>query len=342
MSNSAPAIGVIGAGAWGTALAQVAASDGSDVLIWAFEEEVVASINEHHANPSFLPDVSLSKTIRATSSMNDLKGCSALLVVTPAQHMRAILSKLPSGQSDLVLCSKGIEASTGELMVDVVHDTHPGRPLAVLSGPTFAKEVARGMPTAITLACEDDAQWERLTPLIARPEFRPYKTDDIVGAEIGGAIKNVLAIACGVTDGLNLGQNARASLISRGFAEMQRFGLAFGARMETLAGLSGLGDLVLTCSSMNSRNFSLGRELADGKTLNQILESRKTVAEGAATAPILLKLGKERGIDLPIVQAVCALLAGEVTAEQVVDELQARPLRKEWRGPIPHIPQLQN
>ncbi|MBW8755289.1 MAG: NAD(P)H-dependent glycerol-3-phosphate dehydrogenase, partial [Sphingomonadales bacterium] len=216
------------------------------------------------------------------------------------------------------------------LMADVARDAAPAAHLAVLSGPTFAHEVAAGLPTAVTLACsEGEEQWRRLSPLIARPAFRPYYSDDLVGAEIGGAVKNVLAIACGVVEGLQLGQNARAALIARGYAEMLRFGLARGAKPETLSGLCGLGDLVLTCSSTSSRNFSLGKALGEGQSAAEALSGKTSVAEGAATAPVLAELARRDAIDMPIVEAVCRLLAGEAPARAVVSDLLARPLRAE-------------
>jgi glycerol-3-phosphate dehydrogenase (NAD(P)+) len=327
------AVGIIGAGAWGTALAQALASDGSAVTIWAREPELVAEINASHTNSLFLPSARLADTVRATSDLADLGAFEAILVVTPAQHLAAILAQLPEGPRDIVLCSKGIEAGTGRLMSDVARDAAPSARLAVLSGPTFAHEVAGGLPTAVTLACgEGEEQWDRLAPLIARPALRPYYSDDVIGAEVGGAVKNVLAIACGVVDGLGLGQNARAALIARGYAEMLRFGLAKGAKAETLAGLCGLGDLVLTCSSTSSRNFSLGKALGEGMSAAQALAGKNSVAEGAHTAPVLDDLALTGGIDMPIVAAVCRLLAGEVPARQAVAELLARPLKAEGPG----------
>jgi glycerol-3-phosphate dehydrogenase (NAD(P)+) len=265
----------------------------------------------------------------ATTDLAELADLPMLLVVTPAQHMRRVLAGLPQGEGDLVLCCKGIEEASGELMVDAARAAAPGRPLAVLSGPTFAHEVAGGQPTAVTLACETRAQWDRIAPLIWRPTFRPYFSTDIIGAEIGGAVKNVLAIACGVVEGLGLGQNARAALIARGFAEMTRFGLACGAQAETLSGLSGLGDLVLTCSSVSSRNFSLGKALGEGLKAADVLADRATVAEGAFTAPVLQRVASARGVAMPIVDTVCALLAGEVAAGDAVAALLARPLTAE-------------
>ncbi len=327
---SAPeTIGVIGAGAWGTALAQMLASDGRDVVLWAFEPEVVAAINADHRNPLYLPSATLAPTIRATGDLADLASLDTVLVVTPAQVLSRVLSGLAKPPRDLVLCSKGIEAGTGRLMNDAAREASPGSAIAVLSGPTFAHEVAAGLPTAVTLACGGGAaQWVRLAPALARPGFRPYYSDDVAGAEIGGAVKNVLAIACGVVDGLALGQNARAALIARGYAEMLRFGEALGARAETLAGLCGLGDLVLTCSSTASRNFSLGKALGEGASAADLMADRRTVAEGAFTAPVLAELAEKRGVPMPIVAAVDAILRGE-DARAVVAGLLARPLKAE-------------
>ena len=323
-------VGVIGAGAWGTALAQTLASDGSEVLLWAREPELVAEVNAARTNSLFLPGASLAKSIRATGDLADFANVGVLLLVVPAQFLASVIAGLPEGERDLVLCAKGIEAGTGRLMSDVAADAAPGAHLAVLSGPTFAHEVAAGLPTAVTLACSGgEAQWKRLSPLVARPRFRPYFSDDVLGAEVGGAVKNVLAIACGVVEGLGLGQNARAALIARGFAEMLRFGLARGARAETLSGLCGLGDLVLTCSSTSSRNFSLGLALGKGLSAAEALAGKNSVAEGAATAPVLADLARRDGVDMPIVQAVCRLLEGEAPAAAVVDDLLSRPLRAE-------------
>jgi glycerol-3-phosphate dehydrogenase (NAD(P)+) len=323
-------IGVIGAGAWGTALAQAFASDGSDVLLWARETELVEEINRDRRNGLYLPSAALASTIRATSDLGEFAALPALLVVVPAQFLASVIAGLPAGDRDLVLCAKGIEAGTGRLMADVAARACAPERLAVLSGPTFAHEVAAGLPTAVTLACGGGrAQWDRLAPLLARPALRPYYSDDVVGAEIGGAVKNVLAIACGVVEGLNLGQNARAALIARGYAEMLRFGLARGARAETLSGLCGLGDLVLTCSSTSSRNFSLGLALGKGLTAAEALSGKNSVAEGAATAPVLADLARRDGIQMPIVDAVDRLLKGEAPASAVVSDLLSRPLRDE-------------
>jgi len=325
-------IGVIGAGAWGTALAQMLSTDGRDVMLWAFEPEVVEAINNDHRNPQYLPGAKLSPGIRATGSLEGMAALDIILAVTPAQVLGRVLEGLTRPPRDLVLCSKGIEAGTGRLMNDVARAASPGSAISVLSGPTFAHEVAGGLPTAVTLACGGGRdQWERLSPAIARPAFRPYYSDDVTGAEIGGSIKNVLAIACGVVDGLGLGQNARASLIARGYAEMLRFGEALGAQAETLAGLCGLGDLVLTCSSTSSRNFSLGKALGEGGVAADLMADRTTVAEGAHTAPVLAEIVRNRDLPMPIVIAVNEILEG-APPRDVVARLLARPLTAEVPG----------
>jgi glycerol-3-phosphate dehydrogenase (NAD(P)+) len=322
-------IGVIGGGAWGTALAQVAASGGQETFLWAREPEVVDAVNRRHENAPFLPGIPLHHAIRATDELRELRECDALLVVTPAQHTRSVLSSTDLRGKPLILCAKGMEEATTKLMHDVAREEQPESPIAILSGPTFAAEVAAGLPAAVTLAVEDRAVGEAIRARLARPGFRQYLSDDVIGAEIGGAVKNVLAIACGVVEGRGLGQNARAALISRGFAEMTRFGLARGARAETLAGLSGLGDLVLTCSSTSSRNFSLGKGLGEGWAAAELLADRRTVAEGAYTAPVLARAAGEAGVDMPIVTAVCALLSGEASVDEILERLLARPLRAE-------------
>lgn len=321
-------LGVLGGGAWGTALAQVLASGGHDVRLWVREPEVIEAINGTHENPLFLPGRTLSDRIEATGDITWVAEAAAVLVVTPAQHMRAVLADLPCHGQPLILCSKGIEAGSLKFLHEVAREAVDGSPVAVLSGPTFAHEVAAGLPTAVTLAAEDAALAHQLASLIAQPTLRPYVSTDVVGAEVGGAVKNVLAIACGVVEGAGLGQNARAAVIARGFAEMTRFGLARGARAETLSGLSGLGDLVLTCSSTSSRNFSLGVGLGQGRPAEELLSDRRTVAEGAHTAPVLAQAAAAAGVDMPVTEAVCQLLAG-ADVGRVVEALLTRPLREE-------------
>ena len=322
-------LAIIGGGAWGTALAQVASANGREAVLWALESEVVEAINDRRENSAFLPGIRLNEGVRATPYLAELARCDAWMVVTPAQHMRRILELAPACAVPLILCAKGIEEKSGALLHNVAKEVCPRASVAVLSGPTFAREVALGLPTAVTLAAEDRALADQLRTRLARPTFRIYVSDDVTGAEIGGAVKNVLAIACGVVEGKDLGQNARAAVIARGFAEMTRFGMAFGARRETLAGLSGLGDLVLTCSSTSSRNYSLGKNIGEGRSALELLSDLKTVAEGAFTAPVLTRLAKDKGIDMPIVEAVAALIAGEANVDQVLDALLTRPPRAE-------------
>lgn len=322
-------IGVIGSGAWGTALANAMAAR-EDVLIWAREPEVADAINAQHSNPLFLPDIALSPRVRATTSLPDLAGIDIWLVVPPAQFLGKVLAAAPlAHRPTLILCAKGIEAGSHLLMAQVAAAAAPASPLAVLSGPSFAAEVARGLPTAVTLAAATQEEAAGLAERIARPTFRPYVSDDIIGAEIGGAVKNVLAIACGVAIGAGLGENARAAIIARGFAEMTRFGLARGARVETLSGLSGLGDLVLTCGSTQSRNMRLGIALGEGQTAAQALAGKLSVAEGAATAPVLAEAAALQGVDMPISAAVADLLAGRASVPDVIQRLLSRPLKSE-------------
>jgi glycerol-3-phosphate dehydrogenase (NAD(P)+) len=271
----------------------------------------------------------LHPSISATSDLTDLGDCAAILVVAPAQHVARLLAGLPDQGQPLILCSKGMEQGSARLMNEVVEEAGWSGPLAVLSGPTFAHEVGAGLPAAVTLAAQDLATAESLAARLARPTLRPYVSDDVIGAEIGGVVKNVLAIACGVVEGAGLGQNARAALISRGFAEMTRYGLARGARLETLAGLAGLGDLVLTCSSTSSRNFSLGRGLGEGRDAASLMADRRTVAEGAFSAAVLVEDATARGVDMPICAAVARLVAGTAGVRDVIGELLSRPLTGE-------------
>jgi glycerol-3-phosphate dehydrogenase (NAD(P)+) len=324
--------GVIGGGAWGTALAQVAARAGLQVRLWAREPEVVRSVREQRENSLFLPGVPLEPAIEPTGELADLGRCDLILAVAPAQHMRATLKAFaPHARRGVpvLLCAKGVEQGTLALMTEVIADALPQAQPAVLSGPSFAGEVARGLPTAVTLACEDGKLGRALAAAIATPAFRPYFADDMVGAEAGGAVKNVLAIACGVSEGRGLGRSAHAALITRGFAEMTRLGVALGAEPETLAGLCGLGDLVLTCSSPQSRNMSVGLALGRGETLQQALSGKLSVAEGVASAPAVTALARKHNVEMPICEAVAALLDGRIDVDAAMAGLLSRPLKAE-------------
>lgn len=325
-------VAVLGAGAWGTALAQVAAAAGRDVLIWAREGEVVRGINQDRENPLFLPGLPLSPKVRATADIADAAKAELILAVPPAQHMRGVLRSIRphlKPGAPLVLCAKGVERGTLALMTDVLAEEMPDVGPAVLSGPGFAKDVARGLPTATTIASPDAARAQRIVATIGLPTFRPYVADDLIGAEIGGAVKNVIAIACGVAEGRKLGDGARAALITRGFAELTRLGLAMGAKAETLSGLCGLGDLVLTCASMTSRNTSLGAALGEGRKLKEILAERRSVAEGMESAPAVVALAAKYKVEMPICAAVHEILSERIDIDQAIFALLSRPFKAE-------------
>lgn len=325
-------IGVIGGGAWGTALAQTACTAGNEVTIWAREAEVVDDINTRHRNELFLPGVALDTTLRATADLGELAACETILLVAPAQHLRTVAQQLSARQKPgtlLVICSKGLEQSSGKLMGQVLAETLPEAAIGVLSGPSFAADVARGLPTAVTLAVADPARGRALAQRVSGRAFRIYWSDDLVGTQLGGAVKNVLAIAAGIVDGRALGASAHAALVTRGFAELRRFSEALGARTDTLMGLSGLGDLLLTCGSTQSRNMSLGRALGQGKPLAEIMGSRRSVAEGVYTAAAVVRRAGELGVEMPIAAAVDAIVAGSMTVDQAIDALLSRPLRAE-------------
>lgn len=324
--------GVIGGGAWGTALAQVCARAGLDTVLQAREPEVVESIRARRVNEVFLPGVELDPRIAVTTDFADLSDRDLILAVPPAQFMRATLTAFAAHarpDAPILLCSKGIERGSLKLMTQVLAETIPAAPAAVLSGPSFAADVSRGLPTAVTLACEDAGLGEELMWTLSAPGFRPYLATDLIGAEVGGAIKNVLAIACGLSEGRGLGRSAHAALITRGFAEMTRLGVALGAEPQTVAGLCGLGDLVLTCSSPQSRNMSLGLALGQGQTVEQALAGKRSVAEGHESAPAVRELAARAGVEMPICEGVAALLAGEATVEGLIDALLSRPLKAE-------------
>jgi len=325
-------VSIIGGGAWGTALAQVSARAGLATTLWAREIDVVDTINGDRENRVFLPGVDLEASIRATEVMAELAGADFILAVVPAQHLRAALTEFApharKGQP-VVLCAKGIEATSLALMSEVLAQVLPDASPAVLSGPSFAGEVARGLPTAVTLAALDAPLARSLARAIATPAFRPYVSDDLIGAEVGGAVKNVLAIACGIVEGRGLGRSAHAALMTRGFAELTRLAVALGGEAETVAGLCGLGDLILTCSSLQSRNMSVGLALGRGESLAEALRGKLTIAEGVATAPAVAALAVKHSVDMPICAAVRAILAGEADIDAAIDGLLARPLRAE-------------
>jgi glycerol-3-phosphate dehydrogenase (NAD(P)+) len=329
VADTAP-IAIIGAGAWGTALAIVCRRAGHDVRLWARRPEQAAAIAAAGENAAYLPGIPLDPGIRPTADLAAaVEGAGLVLLVTPAQHTRGQAGRLPAGPAPIVICAKGLETATSCLMTEVVGASHPGRLLAVLSGPTFAAEVARGLPTALTLAAADDEAGPRLAHALAAPGFRPYWTQDVVGVQLGGAMKNVLAIAAGVVMGRGLGENARAALITRGVAELRRLAAAAGAREETATGLSGLGDLLLTATSLASRNTSLGHALGRGESLQAVLAGRRSVTEGVHTAAAIVRLAARLGVDAPVSAAVDAVVSRSADIDETVTALLDRPLRRE-------------
>lgn len=325
-------IGVVGGGAWGTALAQTLTLAGRDVVLWAREPEVVEDINARHVNRTFLPGVALDPRLRATQDLAELGTAEAILLVSPAQHTRAVsamLAPVVAADVPIIVCAKGVEQGSGKLVGQIVAETMPGALIAVLSGPSFAADVARGLPAALTLACRNEQLGRALAERLGGRQLRLYWSDDVVGVELGGALKNVLAIAAGIVDGKRLGTSAHAALVTRGFAEMRRLGKALGARPETMMGLSGFGDLVLTAGSPQSRNMSLGRALGQGDTLDAVLSKRVAVTEGVYTAAAVARLAQDKRIEMPITDAVNAILEGRMSVDDAIAGLMSRPFKAE-------------
>lgn len=329
-------VGVIGGGAWGTALAETACKAGRDVVLWAYEIETVEEINHEHTNHVYLPGVKLSPNLRASADIQDMADVDVALFVAPSQHLREVaqaFSPCMKPGTPGVVCTKGFE-DTGKTMTEVLSEVVPQATAAVLSGPSFASEVARDLPAAVTLACADEEVGQALTLALGHKTFRLYWTSDLRGAQVGGTVKNVLAIASGIVEGKKLGASAHAALTTRGFAELVRFGMAMGARFETLTGLSGLGDLILTCSSPQSRNMSLGQALGQGKTLAEILGARKSVSEGVHSAAAVVNIARNLNIEMPICAAVHSIVSGQASVDEAIDALLSRPLRPEVDVPF--------
>ncbi len=326
-------ISIIGAGAWGSALAQTISTNHTNVTLWTHTKDHCSEINTFHENKTYLKGIPLSKHITATSELKNALKNDILLMVTPAQAMREILNKMKPlirNEHILLLCSKGIELSSGMLMSEVAKDILPNTKTAILTGPNFAHEIAIGKPAATTLACIDDKIAVTLQKAIASKNFRPYISDDIIGAQIAGALKNVIAIACGIAHGLNMGESAQASLVTRGLAEISRLGIAMGAKQSTFLGLSGVGDMMLTCSSTKSRNYSLGYELGQGYELDKILEQRKCVTEGVHSAKAAIELAQKHNIEMPISMAVHKALNLGLRLDESMNEMLNRPLGHEF------------
>ncbi|HET6388983.1 NAD(P)H-dependent glycerol-3-phosphate dehydrogenase [Hyphomicrobium sp.] len=325
-------VSIVGGGAWGTALAQSLAHNQMKVTLWARETEVVDDINMRHVNRTFLPGVDLNPAICATSDLLATAGSDAILAVVPAQHLRSVMARIAkqlAANTPVIICAKGIEDATGRFMGEVLEEAAPHALRAVLSGPSFAADVARGLPSALTLACRSETAGRTLASALSSRQMRLYWSSDLLGAELGGAVKNVLAIAAGIVEGRGLGASAHAAIVTRGFAELRRFGEAMGARPETLLGLSGLGDLILTCGSPQSRNMSLGRALGEGRTLAEFMGGRVTVAEGVHTCAALVRLAREKGVEMPIAEAVHGIIQGRLHVDEAIASLMQRPLKAE-------------
>jgi glycerol-3-phosphate dehydrogenase (NAD(P)+) len=319
-------VAVIGAGTWGTALAGIAARAGRDVMLYARNPDTAARVAATRENPK-LPGVRLDTSIGVTNELVVAAAADIILIATPAQNLRDAATRLAPHlrkATPVIACAKGIERGTHKFMTDVIAEAAPDAAAAILSGPSFASDVARGLPTAVTLAAKEDALAGALVQALGSPSFRPYHTTDIRGVEIGGAAKNVLAIAAGIVVGRNLGASAQAALITRGFSELARLGRACGARSETLAGLSGLGDLILTCGSPQSRNFALGLALGRGEP-----PPSGKLAEGEFTAPVLIELAASQSVDMPVSKAVAAVLGGATTIDAAIESLLTRPFKAE-------------
>jgi glycerol-3-phosphate dehydrogenase (NAD(P)+) len=322
-------IGVLGAGAWGTALANVAARGGARISLWARDPAAVTAMTVSRESRR-LPGFRLDDRVAPTSSIAEAVATDAVLLAVPAQESRgvAMLAAAVRAGTPFVACAKGIERGTRKFMTEVIAECLPQAVPAILSGPGFAEDVVRGLPTAVTLAAHDETVAQALARVVSSPTFRPYRSTDVRGVEIGGAAKNVLAIAAGIVAGRKLGTGALAALTTRGFAELARFGRAFGARGETLTGLSGLGDLILTCVSPQSRNFSLGLALGQGRTVEEAHRDSR-LAEGMFTASVLVEMANERGVEMPIASAVAAVLDGRMGVDAAIESLLTRPLRAE-------------
>jgi glycerol-3-phosphate dehydrogenase (NAD(P)+) len=323
-------IAVLGGGAWGTALANVTARAGRKVTLWEYDAGNAEQLAQQRES-KFLRGVRIEDSIAVTRDLAEAARAEAILLVVPAQAMRSVVKALGAAiapSTPIIACAKGIEHGTHKFMTEVIAECAPSATPAILSGPSFAADVARGLPTAVTLAAHDETLAAELAKALASRTFRPYQSSDVRGVEVGGAAKNVLAIAAGIVTGRGLGASASAALTTRGFAELVRFGRALGARTETMMGLSGLGDLILTCSSPQSRNFSFGINLGKGLATKDI-HGKTGLAEGAFTAPVLLEMARERNVDMPISSAVAAMLADKMSVDEAIESLLARPLRSE-------------
>lgn len=327
-------IGIVGAGSWGTALGLLLHEKGFPLTLWGHEPSHIAELQRTGTNAAYLPGVALPESWRWTSQLEDLSRCDLILLVTPSKAMREVTARLSTTAlrpgAVLLSCTKGVERGTGLRMSEIIAETFPGHPVAVLSGPSHAEEVARRQPTAIVLGCPDRALAQRLQQAFSTPAFRAYTNDDVAGVELGGALKNIFALAAGVSDGLGLGDNSKAALVTRSLAELVRLGTALGGRAETFHGLSGIGDLMVTCFSRHSRNRAVGERLGRGEALGAITSSMAMVAEGVPTTFSAFECARRLGVETPVIDQMRALLEGGVTAQAIMTNLMTRDPRAEY------------
>ena len=331
MENRLKNIGIIGAGAWGTALSCIL-NKKENITIWSYEKKTVHQINKYRTNKTFLPNIKIPNNISATNNLKDLMSCKFIFICVPSQFIKKIILKFKNFyKKDMIFvnCSKGIEHSSKLLISDTIKKILPGSEVAILSGPSFAIEVAKKKPTAVTIACKNQNNAKKLAILLNSKNFRCYYTNDVIGVQFGGIIKNILAIASGIVKSQKLGSSAKAALMTRGLSEMKRIGLAYGAKESTFYGLSGLGDLILTCNSELSRNFSTGLLVGKGKKINEIIKSKKTISEGIINSKTIFNLSKKKGIDMPVCGSVYKILYKKNKIKNTIEKILSRDIKKE-------------
>ena len=331
MENRLKNIGIIGAGAWGTALSCIL-NKKENITIWSYEKKTVHQINKYRTNKTFLPNIKIPNNISATNNLKDLMSCKFIFICVPSQFIKKIILKFKNFyKKDMIFvnCSKGIEDSSKLLISDIIKKILPGSEVAILSGPSFAIEVAKKKPTAVTIACKNQNNAKKLAILLNSKNFRCYYTNDVIGVQFGGIIKNILAIASGIVKSQKLGSSAKAALMTRGLSEMKRIGLAYGAKESTFYGLSGLGDLILTCNSELSRNFSTGLLVGKGKKINEIIKSKKTISEGIINSKTIFNLSKKKRIEMPVCGSVYKILYKKNKIKNTIEKILSRDIKKE-------------
>ena len=331
MKTKLKGIGILGSGAWGTALASIL-NKKTTISLWSYEKETTNQINKYKINKNYLPGIKISNNVTATNDLEKLKTCKFIFICIPSQFIKKIIVKFKKfykREMILVICSKGIEKTSKELISEVIKKIIPKSKIAILSGPSFAIEVAKKKPTAVTIASKNNKDAKELAKLINSKNFRCYYTNDVIGVQLGGVIKNILAIASGITESQNLGSSARAALITRGLAEMMKIGIAFGAKESTFYGLSGLGDLILTCNSKLSRNFVTGLLIGKGKKIKEIIKLNKAISEGVINSKTIFHLSKKKNIEIPLCESVYIILYKNAKIKETIEKILSRNIKKE-------------